>query len=97
MGMPVLDYSNPLVILKNVGQTYIVSKECYMFDNTNLVNNGNCTISINDTRVFTIQESASIPDDISIIIPPTRLNIGDIVKINGTQSMVEGIPVFEVL
>ena len=36
MGMPVLDYSNPLVILKNVGQTYIVSKECYMFDNTNL-------------------------------------------------------------
>lgn len=83
--MPQLDFANPLFTFDSTHLTYTATKECYLFGQ--LVS-GNGTFDkhllINDTKIAGTSNASGVV--IFPFIPATKLQSGDVVKVETPQS-----------
>lgn len=98
MGVPNLDYSNPLKVFNNSSSlTYTVSQECYLMGtaNMNVGNGGVGTVKINNITIVTVGPIQNAwANNFPMQVSPMKLNSGDIVVVS---HVCDGLSIFKPL
>ena len=98
MGVPNLNYSNPLKVFNNSSSlTYTVSQECYLMGtaNMNVGSGGVGTVKINNTTVVTVNPIQNAwANNFPMQVPPMKLNSGDTVV---ASHVCDGLSIFKPL
>lgn len=85
MGMPILDYANPLFTFDSTHLTYTATKECYLFGQfTSAPGIVDKHLLINNTKIAGTTNASGVY--IFPSIPMTKLKAGDVVETEAPQS-----------
>ena len=95
MGMPNLDYSNPLHVSGSTSTTYTATKVCYAMGSGDNKNDSGQQITINGTVIAGSYSSAG--NNNVITLPLVKLNIGDTIVFPALNANRGGFAVFDTL
>lgn len=87
MGMPDLNYTNPLHTFSSSNNSYTATGECYVVGNT-IVSSSGVVCTINSTAILSAASNTRVE------VPLLKLNAGDTIEFNRLGTSTTSINVF---